>query len=291
VCEVELFDMVGEMMLSIGAEPSTYAIRANDRILAEAAFMNWVGLDRDALRPVLRALDKWEKVDEATREAMLEENGLTPGQIDRVKAYAAMGLDEICEVAGPEAAGQSNLAKVIQDGLCQTPVKFDPLILRAFEYYTSTVFEVFDTSPTNRRSLFGGGRYDNLVSLFKKERIPGIGFGMGDVTLFDFLETHEILPAARVSPDVYVFGLDADSRVTAYRVARELQQAGFHVVRSLDDLNLPKHLKYASRVGARFVIMAGLSELAPGQVAVRNMAQSAQEILSVGEVQAHLAKA
>ena len=70
--------------------------------------------------------------------------------------------------------------------------KFDPKIVRGFDYYTGVVFEVFDTSPESRRSLFGGGRYDNLLEMFGVEPIPTVGFGMGDVTIWDFLETHKL---------------------------------------------------------------------------------------------------
>jgi len=69
---------------------------------------------------------------------------------------------------------------------------FDPNIVRGFDYYTGLVFEVFDTHPDNRRSLFGGGRYDNLLEMFGVDPVPTVGFGMGDVTIRDFLETHQL---------------------------------------------------------------------------------------------------
>lgn len=75
-------------------------------------------------------------------------------------------------------------------------VKFNPKIVRGFDYYTAIVFEVFDTHEENRRSLFGGGRYDNLLEIFDVEPIPTIGFGMGDITIRDFLETHKLGPYA-----------------------------------------------------------------------------------------------
>ena len=77
-------------------------------------------------------------------------------------------------------------------GLGIKNVKFDPKIARGFDYYTGIIFEVFDTSPENNRSLFGGGRYDNLLEIFGVEPIPTVGFGMGDVTIRDFLETHNL---------------------------------------------------------------------------------------------------
>jgi histidyl-tRNA synthetase len=74
--------------------------------------------------------------------------------------------------------------------------KFNPKIVRGFDYYTGMVFEVFDTHEENRRSLFGGGRYDNLLEIFDVEPIPAVGFGMGDITIRDFLETHKLKPYA-----------------------------------------------------------------------------------------------
>jgi histidyl-tRNA synthetase len=65
-------------------------------------------------------------------------------------------------------------------------------LVRGFDYYTGMVFEVFDTNPENKRSLFGGGRYDNLLEMFGVEPVPTVGFGMGDVTIRDFLETHKL---------------------------------------------------------------------------------------------------
>ena len=67
---------------------------------------------------------------------------------------------------------------------------FDSTLARGQTYYTGVVFEIFDISKENGRALAGGGRYDNLLEMFDVEPIPAVGFGMGDITLRDFLETH-----------------------------------------------------------------------------------------------------
>ena len=72
----------------------------------------------------------------------------------------------------------------------------DPTLARGQAYYTGTVFEIFDTNKENSRSIAGGGRYDNLLEIFEVEPIPAVGFGMGDITLRDFLETHKLGPYA-----------------------------------------------------------------------------------------------
>src|SRR5690606_29499050 len=82
-------------------------------------------------------------------------------------------------------------------------VVFDPKIMRGLDYYTGVVFEAFDVSPDNNRALFGGGRYDNLLGLFSKNELSGAGFGLGDVTLQNFLETHGLVPDFASFYDVY----------------------------------------------------------------------------------------
>ncbi len=75
-------------------------------------------------------------------------------------------------------------------------IVFDSSLARGQTYYTGMVFEIFDTNKENGRALAGGGRYDNLLELFDVEPIPAVGFGMGDIALRDFLETHKLGPYA-----------------------------------------------------------------------------------------------
>lgn len=77
-----------------------------------------------------------------------------------------------------------------------TNIRIDEALKRGQAYYTGVVFEFFDTDPANPRSILGGGRYDNLMELFEVEQVPAVGFGAGDITMRDFLETHG-LPTSR----------------------------------------------------------------------------------------------
>lgn len=80
------------------------------------------------------------------------------------------------------------MSKLREAGI--TNIKVDNTLKRGQAYYTGVVFEFFDTNPENPRSILGGGRYDNLMELFDVEKLPAVGFGAGDVTIKDFLETH-----------------------------------------------------------------------------------------------------
>ncbi len=86
------------------------------------------------------------------------------------------------------------------------PLQFDPSIVRGLDYYTGIVFEAFDEHPDNKRAICGGGHYGDLLKIFGEKKLPGVGFGLGDVTFRDFLQTHKLLPNLE-NPDIERFAL------------------------------------------------------------------------------------
>src|ERR1019366_8651811 len=113
-------------------------------ILVNAALTNYVGVNQENLASAGLVIDRWEKVDEEKRHEALAELGFSTSQVDRLEKLVAFDLDSYCEAAGHEAASSSRIAKIIREGLSAAPLHFDPLIMRGFDYYTSTIFEVFD---------------------------------------------------------------------------------------------------------------------------------------------------
>ena len=205
-CEVEIFDVIHAMFASLGAGPDMYSIRVSDRILLDSLLTDVIGLSQAQVRPVSSILDRWAKYPRTDLLSAAAEAGLTRREFaDLEAALDGPGLLARLPAA---AVRRSGLATVLAAD-ARDLVLFDPMIVRGLEYYTSTVFEVFDTDPANARSLFGGGRYDDLTSLFSDRRIPGIGFGMGDVTLMDFLAVHGLRPTPQVASEVAVLPVDS----------------------------------------------------------------------------------
>ncbi|WP_338199763.1 histidine--tRNA ligase [Candidatus Nephthysia bennettiae] len=289
--EVELFELIHEMFASLAVESSAYSVRVSDRVLLEGAFSRYAEVGAEQMRGVFRILDRWSKVPRQVIEESLDSLGLRPEQVRRVCEIATMSLDGIREAAGPETAARSNLLKIFDEGLTEAPLVFDPLIVRAFEYYTSTVFEVYDTAPENSRSLFGGGRYDNLVALFSDRRIPGIGFALGDVTLFDFLQTHGALPEPDVNPHAVVLPVSPALRGTAKELARELRRAGLRTVLPPELSGLSKDLREAARQHAGFAVIVADDELARGNVIVRDLTRSEQVEVPLTQAAEHVDRA
>lgn len=282
--EIEIFDLIAALLSGLGADESMYIIRVNDRILVQAALSNYVGLDPDKIAATSRVIDRWEKITDQDRYELLAEIGLSDNQVERLHQLVGLDLDSYCEAAGKEVASQSRVAKVIREGGSIAPLHFDPIIVRGFDYYTSTVFEVFDKSPENRRSLFGGGRYDDLAGLFTDRKIPGIGFGMGDVTTWNFLEHNGLLPKPNVGSDVLVFSTNEEYRATVRRVVRLLRSAGIKTEPALENSSIKHGLKLADRLGVGYTVIIGEDEHGSGSLSLKNMGDSEQINVTESEI-------
>ncbi|MGH3785779.1 MAG: histidine--tRNA ligase [Pseudonocardiaceae bacterium] len=274
-CEIEIFELIHDMMAGLGAAPDMWVLRVSDRVLLNAILTTMVEVSTDQIRDVSALIDRWEKYPQDRLGQDAAELGMTEKQFQRLGEILGAGAGIIDELPR-EAREQSVLMRVL-DSSARDLIKFDSLIVRGFDYYTSTVFEVFDTSPENRRSLFGGGRYSNLVGLFCAAQIPGIGFGMGDVTLMDFLATHDLLPAPRSEVDVAVIPVDETLAEPARQLARDLRLAGLRTSTPLEPRKLGKELARADKSGARVAVIIGREEWATGTVTVRNMVTGDQQ--------------
>jgi histidyl-tRNA synthetase len=152
-------------------------------------------------------------------------------------------------------------------------VHFDPNIVRGLDYYTGIVFEAIDMQGDVRRSVLGGGRYDNLLSDVGGEPLPGVGFAMGDMVITLLLEKYGHLPKDLNAPpaQALVTVFDESSLLASFTLAEELRRSGFKVSCYPEAAKLSKQFKYADRTGIRLAIILGPEEQKGGQVSIKNL--------------------
>jgi histidyl-tRNA synthetase len=287
--EIEIFELVHDLFAALGATRDMYVVRVSDRILLDWIIRSLAGVSADKVRLVSGLIDRWEKYPREQIQREASEAGLTADQF---------GTLERALTSGPEIAGQvpaevlqaSPVAQLLSSPESARLFTFDPLIVRGFEYYNSTVFEVFDTDPANRRSLFGGGRYDDLTGLFSRQQIQGIGFAIGDVTLFDFLATHGLLPGPEPEYEVAVLPTEPGLDEAARRVARVLRDAGLRTATALDGRRIGKEIPRAVKAGARAVVIVGPDDWSAGNVTVRDLATGEQHTVPYQDAARGLAR-
>ncbi|HEX8591160.1 MAG TPA: histidine--tRNA ligase [Candidatus Paceibacterota bacterium] len=256
--DVEIIHVASSVLKAFGAAPEDFTIRINSRDLLNAACQA-VGLSGEEARAYLRLLDRKEKL---------------PQEEFVSKVAELTGTDplSLIEDQGPEVAEALDRLQHVIDELAMrgvTNIVFDPTVTRGFDYYTGIIFEVFDTSPENTRSLFGGGRYDGLVAAFGGESVPAAGFGMGDVTLMDFLSTHSLTPEASEAPHLYI-GTPASADIpAAQQLANDLRVDGVRVFVNLTGKSLGDQVKDADRRGIPHFLAYGAEEQGSGSAKIK----------------------
>ncbi|MEP6710727.1 MAG: His/Gly/Thr/Pro-type tRNA ligase C-terminal domain-containing protein, partial [Candidatus Saccharibacteria bacterium] len=156
---------------------------------------------------------------------------------------------------------------------------FDITLMRGLDYYTGTVFEVFDQDPENSRSLFGGGRYDGLVGLFGADPISAVGMAPGLTMTELFLQTHKLLPELGSTTEVYVIVL-SDEVKAANQFVNTLRGEGVNVELDITDRKLDKQIKTAVKKRIPFIIFVGDDELKTQIYPLKNTQTSEEQKLS-----------
>jgi histidyl-tRNA synthetase len=156
--------------------------------------------------------------------------------------------------------------------------EFDASIMRGLLYYTGTVFEAWEVGGDIKRSINGGGRYDNLTRDVGGDPIPGTGFAMGDVPIAVTLEKYGLLPKElNVNPaPVLVTVFNGECLIESFKLASEIRRAGINVLCYPEPVKLPRQFKYADRIGAKVTLVIGPDEVEQRRVAVKNLVNGEQ---------------
>jgi histidyl-tRNA synthetase len=158
-------------------------------------------------------------------------------------------------------------------------VAYNPKVIRGLDYYTGTVFEAFELGGQSR-AILGGGRYDNLVADVGGNRLPGVGFAMGDVVIELVLRDAKVIPQD-LGQDIQVMitVFEEDTLANSIEIAQEVREAGIStaVYPSIDKLG--KQFKYADRLEIPVAIIIGPDELANNTIAVKNLKTRDQVIV------------
>jgi histidyl-tRNA synthetase len=161
---------------------------------------------------------------------------------------------------------------------------YEPSIIRGLDYYTGTVMEARDRDG-EFRAIFGGGRYDNLVGDVGGDRLPGVGFAMGDVVIGLVLSKYGKLPALKTSPtQVLIATFDASLFGAARRLAAQWRADGLRVELYPDAAKLDRQLKYADAKNVPFVAILGPDEAATNTVTLKDLRTKSQERVACSEV-------
>ena len=285
--DVEIITMADTILKEFGAKSGDYVIRINNRKFIHYMMAEYLGLDSVGALQMTKLFDRRNKIteqdfDEQALQILGEAQADDIAKIKQIidadsidslpeELQRAAAIDEIREVF-------NGLSKAGVDGAV-----FDATLMRGLDYYTGTVFEVFDTHPDNNRSLFGGGRYDGLVGLFGAEPISAVGMAPGNTMIENFLDVHGLLPANNSKTNVYVVVI-GDALDDARRVAYDLRQAGLNVEVDITGKKLDKQIRTAVKKNIKYLLFIGSQDAGSGQYSLKNVEDETEEKLSPEQI-------
>lgn len=165
----------------------------------------------------------------------------------------------------------------------------DPRLVRGFDYYTGTVFEVqVEAGLGTQTAIGGGGHYDKLMGEISGKDLPGLGFAVGFERIMLVLEALGITLAPQKEPFCYVALADQSLVTEAFAVVQSMRDAGIHAQMDMQGRSLKSQFKVADKLGAAYVIVIGPDELESGQVKLRNMATHEEREVPLRDIAADL---
>ena len=282
------------VMRGFGADEEMFCVHINNRRFFNDVIAAIAGTDTEGSRLVSKVVDRKNKVPRENYVADMKALGLSDAQIEQIDALYTMDVKAATALC-PDSEGAKELTALFEalekTGLLKY-CTFDFGIIRGLDYYTGTVFEVFDKAPENNRAMFGGGRYDNLVGLFvKNAKISGVGYGMGDVTLENFLRIHNLIPDLdNEGTKVLVTRFD-DVPLEAYvALVDALREAGVRATLYLGNKKFGKQIDFAVKEHYSHVLIMGGSERESGTVKVKCLATREENTVSTNELSQFFAK-
>jgi len=292
--DAEVLAVAADALTSLGLTGDDFEFRVSHRDVL-GGLVRALADDPDSIdvAAAIRAVDKRAKVDEGEYLGLLSDAGLGydvarefddlitdvdgPADLD---AVAAAGGDDV-------AAAVENLRNVLAAADDFGAGEFCEISLttaRGLDYYTGVVFECFDSTGEVSRSVFGGGRYDDLIESFGGQPTPAVGVAPGHATLKLLCQRAGVWPDEELSTDYYVLSV-GDTRAEAAAVARDLRALAEDVVVETDvsGRSFGAQLGYADSINAETVVVVGERDLANGEYTIKDMESGDETTVPVGE--------
>jgi histidyl-tRNA synthetase len=266
-----------------------FSVKINNRKLL-TAIGSYSGVPDAQLSDLYISVDKFDKISaDGVREELLR-RGLPADAVGRmmdlIQAHrpGVENLNLLDEALGHLPAARDGLrelrelaAHLSDYSVPAANYDFDFTMVRGLGYYTGPIFETIITEP-NLGSITGGGRYDDLIGLFRKESLPTTGTSLGIERIIDLMDILNLYPAgiSTTVAQVLVAVFDDAGRPDAIRLAADLRAAGINTELALDGRGLGKQFQYADRRGIPLVALQGPDEIAQGVVKLKRLADGSE---------------
>jgi histidyl-tRNA synthetase len=299
--DAEVIAVVVAVLRRLGFPQFTVKINNRKLLTAIGAFS---GVPDEQLPDLYRSVDKFDKIGADGVEKELVERGIADDVVKRMlelitsRKPGKENLGYLESVLGDapgavEGVGELKSLAIELENLGVDPAfyEFDFTMVRGLGYYTGPIFETAITEP-NLGSISGGGRYDELVGMFRRQSLPTTGVSLGIERIIDLMDALDLYPASvgGTVVEALVVVFNSDLRPECTRIASELRAAGISTELYLTDRNVSKQFKYADKKGVPVTVIAGPDEVAAGQVTLRRLRDGKEVTVNRADAAAEIRK-
>lgn len=279
--DFEVLAVVVEVFQALGIQ--NFKLKYSDRRFLESVLSKAKVAGED-MPKVISSIDKVDKI--GVEKVLLEIDGLAEMDVIKLVLKDYKSTEEALEnMAGFDIKRIQDIWELAKNLEIDKYIEFQPKISRGLDYYTGMVFETF-VDEIGVGSICSGGRYDNLLSMFSKEVLSGVGFGLGFDRVVDVMEEQKLLDNISHASDYLVTVFDENSVKNSVKVAKYIREKGYNCELYLgNNLKLAKQFQYAEKRGIQKVVLVGESEQAlfekSKDLVVKNLVDGSQEVVTL----------
>lgn len=296
--EVEFIQLYDAVFTDLKLEGVTIKIN-NRKILA--AIAERIGA-QDKLIDFTVALDKLDKIGaEKVKEEMLLKGIPSEGIQTLEPLFNMVGnfdsqLNALKLILGSSEVGTEGISElefisntINSLGLKTATLKLDVTLARGLNYYTGAIFEVSAPAGVAMGSIGGGGRYDDLTSIFGLKGVSGAGISFGLDRIAMVLEELNLFPEnSNQAVQVLFANFGSDESLYSYKAIQSLRSNGIIAELYPEASKLKKQITYANKRNIPFVVLVGDEEMFSKRFTVKDMKSGSQESLNLQELLACL---
>lgn len=290
--EVDLIFIFDEVLSTL--KIPDFSVKINNRkILSGIAEISG---EAEKIIDITVAIDKLDKIGEEGVVKELTEKGISADAIDIIKPlFTLQGDNRDCLATMKEMLAKSEIGlkgieeleyvfdKVDMLGLSEAKLEFDVTLARGLNYYTGAIFEV-KANGVKMGSICGGGRYDDLTGLFGMNGVSGVGISFGADRIYDVLNELNLFPETiGQTLDILFVNFGESEQDFCLPLLKELRNQNVACEIYPSAAKMQKQMKYANDKKIPFVAIVGETELASGNIVVKNMETGEQTSLSKTE--------
>lgn len=263
-----------------------YELRINSRKILSALAVACNAADK--LTDITIAIDKLDKQPFDKVKDELLQKGLAETQIETIQKYISIsGSNEDKIKQAGELLGHSDEAgrgleeiKFVLQKASSANITVDFSLARGLNYYTGIIYEAKAPATVSMGSIGGGGRYDDLTSLFGLPDVPGVGISFGVDRMYDVLEELKLFPEnLQQGTKVLFFNMGMAESSFAFETMQQLRSKGISCELFLEEAKLAKQFSYAEKKNIAWAAIIGSKEIEQKYCQVKNIASGEQHVV------------